>query len=179
MFDGNSGKFSPRGCPQLPEIQNTFVQVPSGSYVVRTGLKLFFFKPVDIIFSFEGSCSSGRTARALSMPDAPSRSHDRRADFTPRRLHRTRRLQRRRGYPSRERPERSLRPLQSRGPTGRRAGRRRVRAGNVLVGVRAEAGARHGACPTRRDANAGRSRMPRRQGLRALVPKQPQIPKIK
>ena len=41
------------------------------------------------------------------MPEAPSRSHDRRADFTPRRFHRTRRLQRRRGYPSRERPERS------------------------------------------------------------------------
>ena len=107
------------------------------------------------------------------MSDASSRSHARRADFTPRRFHRTRRLQRRCGYPTRERPERSLRPLQLRGPTGRLAGRRRVRAGDVLVGVRAETGARHGACPTRRDANAGRSRMPRRQGLRALVPKQP------
>ena len=60
--------------------------------------------------------------------------------------------------PTRKRPERPLRPLQSGRPTGRRAGRRRVRTGNVLIGVRAEAGARHGGRSTRRGAKAGCSR---------------------
>ena len=112
----------------------------------------------EFIFNFYEGLHSVAGARHCVTPRVtPPRRHARGADTTPRGRHCARRLQRRRGHPSRERTEGTLRPLQSRGPAGRRARRRLVRAGNVRVGVRAEARARHGARAAPRGANAGRT----------------------